>query len=357
MPHYSRNTHAVTQAQIDRSGESDAHEPRIFWLSALAALQALALTAGATNISGTIAANTTLDLAGSPWHVTAAVTVNPGVTLTINAGVGVIFDGNFSMVFNGALQSNGTAGSRVTFAGPAATPGQWQALRFLGVTPSTLQYTDISGGGSSASYGAVQASGATVNLQQCTIQQSATDGLLLSSGAVVNALNLSVLSCNRPVHMSTGDVSLDLTGTISLASNTLPQIYCSFSSLTANLTLDAADVAYHFPNSVTVPATRSLVLNPGVALKLGGSRSIVVDGSFQSNGTALNPNLITSITDDNLFGDSNGDGSATSPAAGNWASIQFNDGSLDASCILAHTTVRFGNSALYLINAGPTISF
>jgi hypothetical protein len=324
-------------------------------LRASCAVLALAAAAAATNVSGTIAANTTWTLAGSPWHVTGAVTVNSGVTLTVEPGVSVIFDGNHSLVVNGALVVNGTAGSHVTFQGTGASAGQWQAIRLQGALPSTLNYTDVRHGGSSSAYGSVYVNGATVALNQCSIQTGLNDGLLLTSGAQVAATDLGISGCNRPVNLGSGDVGLDLAGTVALAANTVPQIYCGFSSLSADMTLDAADVAYFFAYSVTVPASRTLTLGPGTGVKLTNSASITVDGSFRSLGSALSPNLITSIHDDNLFGDTNGNGSATSPAAGNWQSVRFNDGSVDATCQLQHTTVRFGTSSLYTVSASPTL--
>ena len=76
----------------------------------LAALAAGTLLARADDIGGTITTDTVLDIAGSPWHVTAHVTVNAGITLTIDPDVELIFDGNFYVYVYGGLQSNGTAG-------------------------------------------------------------------------------------------------------------------------------------------------------------------------------------------------------------------------------------------------------
>lgn len=66
-----------------------------------------------------------------------------------------------------------------------------------------------------------------------------------------------------------------------------------------------------------------LTLEPGAIIKLDANAVISVAGKLSAIGTAQKPVVITSIKDDQYGGDTNGDGSATAPAPGDWSSIMI----------------------------------
>jgi len=71
--------------------------------------------------------------------------------------------------------------------------------------------------------------------------------------------------------------------------------------------------------------------------------NIFVDGGFKTDGTSGQRVVFTSIRDDNYGNpaDCNGDGNATTPAAGNWGCIKFRSSSDDAYCKLNYTDLRY----------------
>jgi hypothetical protein len=102
-----------------------------------------------TSVSGGIYANTTWNLAGSPYLVTGSVVVFPNRTLTIDPGVEVIVSadytfntGNFIYVeVRGNLIANGTTNAPIVFTSSDTTTGfyNWEGIRIKGSQGGTVQ--------------------------------------------------------------------------------------------------------------------------------------------------------------------------------------------------------------------------
>ncbi len=98
---------------------------------------------------------------------------------------------------------------------------------------------------------------------------------------------------------------------------------------------------YVLKGNVTVDAGATLTIDPGVVVKLDGTyRQLSVKGKIVARGTPTQGILITSAQDDSqqAGGDTNGDGTATTPAPGQWYNIWLQAG----GSIFEYAEIRYG---------------
>lgn len=101
----------------------------------------------------------------------------------------------------------------------------------------------------------------------------------------------------------------------------------------------------HTVAAASVPAGKTLTVSAGAILKFTGGAHLTLDGTLKTNGTAGNPVVLTSFTDDSAGGDTNGDGGASTPAPGYWYGIIAN-ASASAS-VLTRTEIRYAGFGGY----------
>lgn len=94
---------------------------------------------------------------------------------------------------------------------------------------------------------------------------------------------------------------------------------------------------YHASGTLTVPAGKTLTIQPGAILKFNGS-GLSVQGTLSAVGTLAQPIVFTSQQDDSAGGDTNGNG-PSSGAPDQWVGLGFGPAS-DAS-VLDRVEVRF----------------
>jgi hypothetical protein len=97
--------------------------------------------------AGTLAANTTLTRAGSPWQVNGDVVVPAGVTLTIEPGVTVYFAQGAGINIAGRLVAQGNSAQRITLTRAPGVTGTWDGLVFNNTQQDNrLAFVDMSFG-------------------------------------------------------------------------------------------------------------------------------------------------------------------------------------------------------------------
>ncbi len=125
---------------------------------------------------------------------------------------------------------------------------------------------------------------------------------------------------------------------------------------------------------VTVGTNSTVGVPPGTIIKLnttgctgtgaGGRCSITVKGELDTRGTASQPVVFTSYKDDSSGGDTNGDGSATTPGRSDWYALNLQSSGLSipiGSYAFDHAVIKYAQQGLRVFATGagnvfPTIA-
>ncbi len=305
-------------------------------------------------------ANGTVWGSGMVQRITGNIRVPAGSTLTIQPGAIVKFNAGTQLKVEGTLNAVGTEASPIHFTsvrddsvggdtnGDAtatqAAAGDWDRIWTNGIGAKTiLDYCRIQFAGKSGSQpdSAASISSGELIVTNSLIQRSLGEGLWVAAGkATLNENTIDTVDrfgirvdTNEAVSITNNDINGARAGPISIKAGT-PQVLTGNTSSNSGLTnfvrmlggtiADArtwgAGLNFYVPEDITIGATGSLTLAPGLIVKLNASR-FQVEGTMTGIGTSQLPIFFTSFKDDSIGGDTNGDGAATTAAAGDWNRI------------------------------------
>lgn len=171
---------------------------------------------------------------------------------------------------------------------------------------------------------------------------------------------LTLINNNFSGNTKTAQINLskDFEHSGNISSDTYDRGFKVYGEIKKDTTWHSSDLPILIENTITIPAGKTLTIAPGTIIKLGdtqGNGSIDVSGNLVSEGAPESKIYFTSKKDDSVGGDTNGDGSDSTPNRRNWFGMFFNPGSV---IDFKHTSIKYSGynaNGEYLLGVAATI--
>jgi parallel beta-helix repeat protein len=276
----------------------------------------------------------------------AVLTIDPGVELQFNPDTSL----NIGHITTGTLVANGTEGNEILFtANDSASP--WSGIDFTSfvTNDSSLTYAVIENGGSSGFL--VSVNGNNPTIKNCTLRNSARDGLKLYKAWPALASNTYENNNGYPINVDYGHSISAVDDTSTFTGNTDNRIRYDGGSITVDTSVANPGIPYFVDATVRVDNNAVLTIDPGVELQFDSDTNLYIGfidpGKLMAQGTDDANIIFTS--------------GQASPAPGDWRGLYFSDKADDDS-IIGHAVVEYGGSTtnsndgnISVYNSSPTI--
>ena len=350
------------------------------------------LTAGAYSLNQRGATVGINPITNVTYVLLGGLTINAGASLTIQHGVVIKPTPGAWIYVAGGLTMNGTAavGDSITITsinddnygqpndtnnnGSITAPnrGDWGGIWYQQGSTGNVAYCRLKFGTNSVSNGIIQMTNSSIGISNTWLSDCA-HGLALFDVSNPVVTNVQINNCSSTAVLMSVAANPTFTN-IGMLANAINAIGIQGEQVAVNSHLQArtlggyVNITYYIMNGgLQVMPGVTLTIDPGIVIKNQvNSGGIQIDGALVANGTAVNPIVFTSVYDD-LYGnpgDTNGDGSSTTPTTANWTYLHFTNTSNDATCLLNYCKVLYAsqgpydgwNPNIWITNASPTIT-
>jgi RHS repeat-associated protein len=311
-------------------------------LLAMALVWGMASVGLCTDVAGTIASDTTWNLAGSPYIVTNSITVAAGATLTVAPGTEVRFNRNQGIWVDGTLSAVGTAASPITFTGTTETLDWWRGISIEDAGTASFEWCDIGYAGYSSEAGILKSGSGSLTIKNSKVHDHGGDGLRIAAGYSAFVSSGNTFS-NNTYGVRLGINASFEDNTSDFEDNAI-DVYVDGGTITGDTAWHLKkDYSLYISSSITVAETGSLTVKAGTVVKLNGYQGIWISGVLDVGGTSSEPVYFTDWRDDTVGGNANKDGNDSAPAAGWWRGI-FVQG--NGSTTLDWCTIRYAGYSM-----------